>query len=42
MNAEKQRILDKVIKLLTLADGTTFAEEADTAKNMAAELMAKP
>ena len=41
MNTAKQKILDKVIKLLTLAEGTNFEGEAISAKNMAAELMAR-
>lgn len=41
MNTAKQKILDKVIKLLTLAEGTSFSEEAASAKTMAAELMAR-
>lgn len=41
MNTAKQKILDKVIKLLTLAEGTSFTEESATARNMAAELMAR-
>jgi hypothetical protein len=35
------KIIDKVVKLLALADGTNHVEEANTARNMAAELMAK-
>lgn len=36
-----KKIIDKVIKLLELAKGTSFEGEAETAANMAAELMAK-
>ena len=41
MTPERQKIMDKVIKLLAMAEGTSHAEEADTARNLAAELMAK-
>jgi hypothetical protein len=36
-----KKIIDKVMKLLALADGTNHTEEADSAKRMASELMAK-
>jgi hypothetical protein len=38
---DKKKIMDKVIKLLTLADGTDHTPEADSARAMAADLMAK-
>ena len=38
---DKKKIMDKVIKLLTLADGTNHTPEADSARAMAADLMAK-
>jgi hypothetical protein len=41
MSNEKLKIMDKVAKLLNLASGTNHEDEANTAKRMAAELMAK-
>ncbi len=38
---ERMKLIDKVIKLLALADGTNHTAEAESAKRMAAELMAK-
>ena len=39
MTPERQRIADRIAKLLALADSTTFAAEADTARRLAGELM---
>ena len=36
---EQQRLADRILKLLALANSTTFAAEAATARAMAAELM---
>ena len=41
ISAERQKIIDRVTKLMALADNSSFSEEADTARNMAIELMAK-
>lgn len=38
---ERAKIIEKIVKLLALADGTSHDAEAVTARNMAAELMAK-
>jgi hypothetical protein len=38
---ERQALVDKVTKLLALADSTTHGPEADSARQMAATLMAK-
>ena len=38
---ERMSIIEKVIKLMALANGTTHTAEAESAKKMAAELMAK-
>lgn len=38
---EQKRMIDKVTKLLSLADSTNHVAERETAKQMAAELMAK-
>ena len=38
---DRKAILDKVVKLLALAENNIYDAEAETAKNMAAELMAK-
>ena len=40
-STDRKKLIDKVIKLLTLAESTTFDEEAENAKRMASELMAK-
>lgn len=39
MDAERKRLADRILKLLALASGTSFAAEADSARAMAAELM---
>jgi Protein of unknown function (DUF2786) len=39
MTPERKRIADKIIKLLALANSSTFAGEAETARRMAEELM---
>jgi hypothetical protein len=41
IESERMKIVEKVIKLLALANSTTHDGEADNAKRMAAELMAK-
>lgn len=41
VDSEQKKMIDKVTKLLALADGTEHSEEADTARKMAIELMAK-
>lgn len=41
VDKEKQKIIDKVMKLLSLAEGTNHLEEADSARKMAITLMAK-
>jgi hypothetical protein len=38
---DRQSLIDKIVKLLALADSTIHSEEADSARNMAATLMAK-
>jgi hypothetical protein len=40
LDAEKQKIAAKILKLIALADGTTFAAEAEAARRMAADLRA--
>jgi Protein of unknown function (DUF2786) len=40
MTPERRRIADRIIKLLALANSTTFAGEAETARRMAQELIA--
>ena len=39
IDASKQKILDRVIKILALAEGTAFEGEAANARRMAAEFM---
>lgn len=41
IESERMKVIEKVIKLLTLANGTNHEAEAESAKRMAAELMAK-
>jgi len=41
MEADRKKLIDKIAKLLALADSSDFSEEAKTAKNLAAELLAK-
>ncbi len=41
MTEEQKRMIDKVIKLLTLAESTDHPEEAETARRTAIEMMAK-
>lgn len=38
---DRTKLIDKVVKLLALAEGTNHSAEAETAKRMAVELMAK-
>jgi len=38
---ERVKLIDKIVKLLALADGTNHDEEAETARRKAAEMMAK-
>jgi hypothetical protein len=40
MTPEHRAIADKILKLLALANSTTFAGEADTARKMAEQLIA--
>jgi Protein of unknown function (DUF2786) len=39
--ADRKKLIDKIVKLLELAASSEFPEEAATAKNLAAELLAK-
>lgn len=41
LSNDRKKLIDKVVKLLALADSTNHSEEADTARRMAADLMAK-
>ena len=41
MEADRKKLIDKIVKLLALANSSDFSEEAKTAKNLAAELLAK-
>jgi hypothetical protein len=41
MNEDRQKILDRILKLLALAQGTSFDAEAATARRMAEELLIK-
>lgn len=41
MDASRQKLIDRILKLLALAGGTSFAAEADSARAMAEELIAK-
>lgn len=41
ISSDRQVLIDKVVKLLAKADSTTFDAEAETARNMAATLMAR-
>jgi hypothetical protein len=41
MNTDRQRLVERVLKLLALAAGTSFEAEADTARVMAEALIAK-
>lgn len=41
INSDRMKIIDRVIKLLSLAENNTFSEEAKLAKDRAAEMMAK-
>lgn len=38
---DRMKLIDKIVKLLALSEGTNHTEEADTARQKAAELMAK-
>jgi hypothetical protein len=40
-DSDRQRLLDRILKILALAEGTSFEGEAATARAMAAELIAK-
>ena len=40
MNGEQQRIADRILKLLALANSTQFEAEASTARNLAEQLIA--
>lgn len=40
INNERMKLIDKVIKLLALSEGTNHGPEAESAKKMAAKLMA--
>ena len=41
ISGDRKKLIDKIAKLLALADSSDFSEEAATAKNLAAELLAK-
>ncbi len=41
MDAGRQRLAERILKLLALAAGTTFEAEADSARRLAEQLMAK-
>ena len=41
MEADRKKLIDKIVKLLALANSSDFSEEAKTAKNLEAELLAK-
>ena len=41
ITADRKKLIDKIAKLLALADSSDFSEEAQTAKNLAAELLAR-
>jgi hypothetical protein len=41
ISADRQALIDKVTKLLALADSSTHSEESNSARDMAAKLMAK-
>jgi hypothetical protein len=41
MDADRARLIERIMKLLALAAGTSFEAEAATARTLAAELMAK-
>jgi hypothetical protein len=41
MEADRQRLIDRILKLLAVANSTTFDAEADTARKLAEALMAK-
>jgi hypothetical protein len=41
MDAQRQKLIDRILKLLALAGGTNYAAEAATARQMAADLMAR-
>lgn len=41
MDETRKKLIDRVMKLLALADGTNHKEESDSARKMAVELMAK-
>lgn len=38
---DRKKLIDKIVKLLALANSSSFSEEAKTAEGMAAELLAK-
>lgn len=41
INIDRKKLIDKVTKLMALADGTNHGPEAESARRMAAELMAR-
>lgn len=41
ISPERQKIIDRVTKLMALSEGTSHTAEAESARNMAVELMAK-
>jgi hypothetical protein len=41
MDAERQKIVDRILKLLAMAKGTSFDAEAETACKLADNLIAK-
>ena len=41
MDADRTRLIQRIMKLLALAAGSSFTAEADTARALAADLMAK-
>jgi hypothetical protein len=42
MDAKRQKLTDRILKLFALAQCTSFADEAYTARRMAEALTAKP
>ena len=41
ISQDKQKLIDKITKLMALAEGTSHTAEAESARNMAIDLMAK-
>lgn len=41
VSADRLKLVEKITKLMALADNTSFSEEADSARTMAIDLMAK-